>query len=448
MRKTMIKSKEQSFFHSVCVLAVPVALQSMLQASFGVVDQVMIGQLGGVEVAAVGLAGKFTGIFNVVVSAVGAVAGIMISQYMGRKNTAETRRSMNLNLRICFILAALFMLAGVAVPERIMGIYIEDRATVEAAGRYLSIVSGTFLPAAGITILSTYLRCMERASLPLYAGIASAAVNTGLNWILIFGRFGAPALGVTGAAFATLVSQLVYFVVILGMYARYRERAERAAVSPFDWRQYLSMLLPLLISEFMWVLGENVYAGIYGHLGTDACAAMTLTNPVQSLAIGALCGLSQAAAILIGKRLGDGDREKAYQEAKRLLLYGLAGSLLLSVIIFCISPWYVRIFKVEAGIRELTVRILTAYAAVMPFKVLNMIIGSGILRSGGKTTYVMAIDLMGTWLFGVPLGLFSAFVFRWPIPLVYFTLSLEECIRFAVSLVVFRRRGWMNQLKA
>ena len=440
--------KDRSFFCSVCALAIPVALQSMLQASFGVVDQVMIGQLGGVEVAAVGLAGKFTGIFNVVVSAVGAVAGIMISQYMGQKNTSETRRSMILNLRICFILAALFLLAGVAVPEQIMGLYIKDRATAETAGRYLSIVSGAFLPAAGITILSTYLRCMEKAALPLYAGIASAAVNTGLNWILIFGRLGAPALGVTGAALATLISQFVYFTVILGMYTKYRRRSKNATAGPFSWRQYLSMLLPLLTSEFMWVLGENVYAGIYGRLGTDACAAMTLTNPMQSLAIGALCGLSQAAAILIGKRLGDGDRETAYREAKRLLLYGLAGSLALSVMIYFISPWYVRIFKVEAGIRALTAQILAAYAAVMPFKVLNMIIGSGILRSGGKTTYVMAIDLMGTWLFGVPLGLLTAFVFCWPVPLVYLTLSLEECIRFAVSLVVFRRRGWMNQLKA
>ncbi len=440
--------KNQSFLRSVCALAVPVALQSMLQASFGVADQVMIGQLGGVEVAAVGLAGKFTGIFNVVVSAVGAVAGIMISQYMGQKNAAETRRSMVLNLRVCLILAALFTLVGVAAPEKIMGLYIDDRATVEAAGRYLAIVSGTFLPAAGVTILSTCLRCMEKASLPLYAGIASAAVNTGLNWILIFGKLGAPALGVKGAALATLISQLVYFAVILVMYLKYRERTESAATGPFDWKQYLSMLLPLLVSEFMWVLGENVYAGIYGHLGTGASAAMTLTNPVQSLAIGALCGLSQAAAILTGKRLGDGDREAAYREAKKLLLYGLAGSLLLSAMIFYVSPWYVRIFKVEAGVRELTVQILSAYAAVMPFKVMNMIMGSGILRSGGKTTYVMAIDLVGTWLFGVPLGLLSAFVFHWPVPLVYLTLSLEECVRFAVSLVVFRRRGWMNRLRA
>ncbi len=444
----MRKTTDLTFFHSVCALAVPVALQSMLQASFGVVDQVMIGQLGSVEVAAVGLAGKFTGIFNVVVSAVGAVAGIMISQYMGQKNTAETRRSMLLNLRVCFVLAALFLLVGIAIPERIMGLYIEDPVTAKTAGGYLSIVSGTFLPAAGITILSTYLRCMEKASLPLYAGIASAAVNTGLNWILIFGKLGAPALGVTGAALATLISQLIYFIIILGMYTKYRERTKIAAAGPFALGQYLSMLLPLLVSEFMWVLGENVYAGIYGHLGTAATAAMTLTNPVQSLAIGALCGLSQAAGILIGKRLGDGDKERAYREAKKLLLYGLAGSLLLSAGILYFSPWYVRIFKAETDIRALTVQILLAYAMVMPFKVLNMIIGSGILRSGGKTKYVMAIDLMGTWVFGVPLGLLTAFALHWPIPLVYLTLSMEECIRFAVSLIVFRRRRWMNRLKA
>ena len=440
--------EKQSFFRSVCALAIPVALQSMLQASFGVVDQVMIGQLGAVEVAAVGLAGKFTGIFNVVNSAVGAVAGIMLSQYIGQKNAAETRRSLAVNLRVCVILAALFMLAGVAVPERIMGIYINDRATAETAGRYLAIVSGTFLPAAGIGILSTHLRCIEKASLPLYAGLASAAVNTGLNWMLIFGKLGAPALGVTGAALATLTSQLVYFLVILGMYAKYRERTESVPAGPFAWGQYLSMLLPLLVSESMWVLGENVYAGIYGHLGTDATAAMTLTNPVQSLAIGALCGLSQAAAILIGKCLGDGDVDAAYREARKLLFYGWVGSMVLSAVIASTGHWYVRIFNVEAPIRELTRQILTAYAVVLPFKVLNMIVGSGILRSGGKTKYVMVIDLVGTWVFGVPMGLFAAFVCHWTIPWVYLTLSLEECVRLAISLVVFERRGWMNQLKA
>ena len=213
-------------------------------------------------------------------------------------------------------------------------------------------------------------------------------------------------------------------------------------------RQYLAMLLPLLICEVTWSLGENVYAAIYGRMGTDASAAMTLTAPVQGLVIGALCGLSQAAGVIVGKRLGSGDEDAAYAAGKRLLVYGAAGAALLSVLVVLLSGVYVEIYQVEDGVKRLTRQILTAYALVAPCKVLNMILGGGILRSGGRTAYVMVIDLVGTWGFGVPAGLLTAFVFALPVPYVYFALSLEECLRFGISLAVFRRRRWMRRLSA
>ena len=177
------------------------------------------------------------------------------------------------------------------------------------------------------------------------------------------------------------------------------------------------------------------------------CAAMTLTNPIQGLMIGALCGLSQAAGVIIGKKLGNKEYEEAYEAAKRLLWYGFAGAVLLSMIIVAVSPIYVEIYQVEAGVKEITRQILTVYAIVAPFKVLNMILGGGIIRSGGKTSYVMIIDTIGTWGFGVPLGFVSAFILRLPIPYVYCILSLEECVRFAISLVVLRKRKWMKSLE-
>lgn len=444
--------KKSSFLYSVCILAIPVALQSMLQASFGVVDQVMIGQLGSVDVTAVGLAGKFTGIFNVMVSAVSAVAGIMISQYIGQKNRAEVRRSLTVNLMIAIGVAVIFTVLCAVMPRQIMGLYIEDKAAVESAGGYLFITAWGFVTTSGATIISTMLRCMEKASLPLYAGIAAAVVNTGLNYLLIFGKFGFPELGITGAAIATLISQAVNFILILVMYIKYRNFLGKTNgsgnIAKFNYKQYLTMLMPILFSEFMWSFGENVYAGIYGHLGTDACAAMTLTNPIQSLTIGALCGLSQAAGIIIGKKLGDGEFDGAYNASKKLILYGAVGSLIFSVIIVLIMPYYVMIYNVDEYVRNLTVQILTAYALVVPFKVLNMIVGGGILRSGGKTQYIMFIDIIGTWIFGVPLGFLSAFVFGLSIPYVYFILSLEECVRLGISLVVLHRRNWMNTLKS
>ena len=124
------------------------------------------------------------------------------------------------------------------------------------------------------------------------------------------------------------------------------------------------------------------------------------------------------------------------------------GSALLSVIVMIASKAYVGIYQVDNAVKTMTMQILFAYAIVVPFKVLNMILGGGIIRSGGRTKYVMFIDMVGTWCFGVPLGLLSAFVWKLSIPYVYFLLSLEECIRFGISLIVFRRRKWMNQLEA
>lgn len=444
---------QEHFFKAVCALAIPVALQSMLQSSFSMVDQIMIGQLGEINVAGVGLAGKFASIYSVVISAIGAVAGIMIAQYLGQKNRSEVRRSFFTNLLLGTGIAGMFMVICTLFPNQIMGAYTRDVQTRQAAAEYLMLISGTFVPMAGATLLSTLFRCLEKPRLPLYASILSALLNTSLNYIMIFGKLGISPMGVRGAAFATVISQCANFLLMLLMLSKNgfllkSNEGEPTATLRMNWGQYWSMLLPLLVCEVVWSLGENVYATIYGHMSTDASAAMTLTNPIQGLVIGALCGLSQAASVIIGKHLGSGENEEAYWSAKKLMLYGAIGSALLSVIVMIASKAYVGIYQVDNAVKTMTMQILFAYAIVVPFKVLNMILGGGIIRSGGRTKYVMFIDMVGTWCFGVPLGLLSAFVWKLSIPYVYFLLSLEECIRFGISLIVFRRRKWMNQLEA
>lgn len=440
---------KRSFFRSVCAIAVPVTLQSMLQSSFSVVDQIMIGQLGGVSVAAVGLAGKFSSIYSVIVGAIATVAGIMLSQYLGQNEQAEVRRSFRVNLLLALILALAFTLVSLVFPLPLMHLYMRDEQTCLAAAEYLRIISATFLPLAVTSMLAAFLRCTNRAKLPLYAALAAAVCNTLGNYALIFGHFGCPAMGAQGAAIATAASQGLNLLVLLALYSRDRMPKAAAPVARFHTRQYCAMLLPVLGCEFLWSLGENVYAAIYGHLGTGASAAMTLTNPVQSLMIGALSGLSQAAGVIIGMRLGEQKMDEAYRESKRLMVYGLLGSLLLSAALLLLSKsWYVRIYDVSPEIRAMTAQILTAYACIAPVKVLNMILGGGILRSGGKTQLVMWIDLTGTWLFGVPLGLAAAFWWGLSIAQVYFVLSLEECVRLAMSLFVFRSRKWMRRLQA
>ena len=446
-------NNDKSFFKSICAIAIPVSLQSMLQSSFSIVDQIMIGQLGSVSVASVGLSGKFTGIYNVLVAAFGAVAGIMISQYIGQKNNAEVKRSFFMNLLFSIIFALLFSFCCLLIPQKIMRLYTADSSTIEVASIYLKYIAWTFVPIASSTLLATIFRCMERASYPLYASIFAALADTVLNYILIFGKLGVKPLGVEGAAIATLISQCLNFLIMLLMYLKLRDYFPlkgkfKKQTGVFNWKQYSAILLPMLICELFWSIGENVYASIYGHLGTDPCAAMTLTYPVQGLLIGALCGLAQASAVIIGKLLGEQKEEDAYKASKKIMLYAFIGSAILSIAIVLTRGLYVKIYHITPEVKMITKSILLSYALVAPFKVLNMTLGGGILRSGGKTKYIMYVDIIGTWLFGVPLGLLAAFVWKLEIPYVYFILSLEECVRFIIGLFLFRSRKWMNMLSS
>ncbi|MGF0032307.1 MATE family efflux transporter [Bariatricus sp. SGI.154] len=444
--------QERRFYKTVLNIALPVTLQSLLSSSFSVVDQIMTGQLGSTSIAGIGLGGKFSSIFSVLLSAIATVAGIMIAQYMGKRSDREVSRSFWLNLCMAFGLAVIFMAMCVGMPMQIMRLYTEDEATRKIAAEYLSILAISYIPMAAGSLVSTLLRCMEAAMLPLYSSVFGAVVNTGLNYVLIFGKLGFPRMGVKGAALASVISQVVSCLLTLSLFLWHYQRQEIRmevvlGLSRNGRKQYIGILFPILACEFLWSFGENVYTAIYGHMGTSACAAMTLTIPIQVLMIGALSGVSQAAGVIIGKALGSKEYDRAYCESKKLMLYGLGGSVILSIGLMAVGKYYVGIYQVEQAVRITACQILVAFALISPVKVQNMILGGGIIRSGGKTNYVMWIDMIGTWIFGVPLGLLAAFVWKLSIPYVYFVLSLEECVRFGISVWVFRRRKWMNSLE-
>lgn len=444
--------KKESFLASVIGIAVPVGLQSMLQSSFSMIDQLMVGQLGSTAVSAVEIAGRPAFVYSVVLGAVATIAGIMISQYLGMKDRKMADRSLSVNLTAATALALLFTVLCLLFPGQIVGLYIKDDPAILAAGQtYLTCILWTYLPMGVSSILAVMVRCLDRAVWPLAAGITSAVVNTALNYGLIFGHFGLPALGVTGAAVASVISQLVNMLLMLAIFYLVRLRGRRdfrfsLSLGTEGYQQYLIMLLPILITELLWSLGQNVNTFIYGHLEEGDLAAMSMTGPIQGLFIGALSGVSQAAGILIGKRLGANEYKEAYQESKKLVWYGVVGSLLLSALLIGLRWAYVPLYKVEPSVQDTAARLLFAFAVLAPVKVANMILGGGVVRSGGKTTYIMVIDIVGTWLVGVPLGLITAFLFHLPAEWVYFILSQEELVRLGMTLIVFRRKGWMNRL--
>ena len=444
-----MKNEVKQFRTDLAGIALPVTLQALLQSSFGVVDQIMIGQLGSESITGIGLGGKFASIYTVVLGAVAAAAGIIVAQYVGAKDEKGMERGFYLNLFLSLLLAAVFMTVCCIFPHRIMALYTQDEAVKVQAAVYLRVYAFSFLPVAISTIMAVFLRCVGKAIMPLAASFFSVLLNTGLNYLFIFGHGGFSAMGVRGAALASAIAQTAAFALTAVCFCFSCKgviRRPSFSLPKETWRQYLGILSPILICEFMWSLGENVYGSIYGHLGTEPCAAMTMTGPVQGLMIGLLSGVSQAAGIMIGRHLGKEDYETAYRDGKRLMGCGVAGSLFLSLILLVVGQSYVSIYNVELSVQSTAYQILAVFAIISPIKVQNMILGGGIIRSGGMTRYVMWIDLIGTWIFGVPLGLLAAFVWRFPIPQVYLILSLEEAVRLLLSILIFRRRSWMRKL--
>lgn len=440
---------ENSFRRELIGIALPVTLQSLLQSSFAMVDQLMIGQLGSESIAGIGLGGKFASIYTVVLGAVAAAAGIMTAQYVGAEDEEGVGRGYYLNLFLGLLLAAGFMAVCCLFPHEVMRLYTKDGGVRSQAANYLQIYAVSFPLSVISTIMAVFLRCIGKAVWPLAASFFSVLLNTGLNYLFIFGAGPAPAMGVRGAAVASVIAQAAG-LVLTGVYfwhlGKERRPCRSFSMSKKSWVQYLGILMPILVCEFVWSLGENGYAVIYGRLGTDSCAAMTMTGPVQGLTIGLLSGVSQAAGIMIGRRLGKAAYEEAYRDGKRMMLCGVMGSAVLSLLLLLLGRTYVSVYNVDLQVQAISYRILLVFALISPIKVQNMILGGGIIRSGGMTRYVMWIDMIGTWVFGVPLGCLAAFVWKLPIPQVYFILSLEEVVRFILSVIIFRRRNWMKRL--
>ena len=322
---------------------------------------------------------------------------------------------------------------------------------INAGAVYFRIIAFTYIPMAISACLSSWLRCKEHAAIPFLASFAAVVVNTGMNYVLIFGKFGFPCMGIKGAAIATLVSQLFNLVfIVIGFAVCIKKDGDKPVLSfhfeKISFGDYFIMIVPILVSEFLWSLGQNVESAVYGHLGTSDLAAYTLTCPIQGLIVGALSGLSAAAGVMVGKRLGKKEYDDAYRESKKIMYAGLIGAVLVSAVLILMAGAYTGLYRVDFGVKELGKILLVVFALYAPVKVENMILGGGIIRSGGNTKIIMMIDIVGTWCIGIPLCFLAAYVFRWEIAGVYTLLTAEEIFRLVVSLIIFKKRKWMISL--
>ena len=442
---------KKEYMKEILQIGLPITLQSILQASYSMVDQVMVGTLGTLSIAGGGLVGRFSSLAAFTLSSIASVTSILVAQYHGNKDKEGISKSFFSCLYMAMAVMAVFMAACLILPDGILAMYTTDTEMIKAAVPYFIVIAVSFLPMTLTMEFSALLRSIEKSKFPLYAGMAAMLLNVIFNYIFIFGKLGMPKLGLLGAGIGTLLSRsvecLVQLIFILGLCQKQELYLHPVSILKLEQYRKISIIaLPLLFNEFSWSVGENIYAAIYGRIGTQAVAAMTLTNPLQGMFIGMFSGVSTAATVMTGKRLGRDEKDEAYSIAKYLGKVGAIGSIIVSVILVAISNLYVGLFEVEPQVLETSKRIIYVLAVYLIVKISNMIIAGGVLRSGGKTQYTLYIDMIGTWIFGVPLGLLGAFVFKWPIEAVYALLSFEEVVRLIITLFIFKKKIWMQNV--
>ena len=332
-----------------------------------------------------------------------------------------------------------------------MRIYTPEEAVIREGVKYLRIIVFTYV-IYGVT--STYigvLRSVASIRIAVVVYLTSLCVNVFLNWVLIFGNLGAPALGIEGAALATLIARLTEFTIVL-VYAFCIDK--KLKFRPKDLlkrdktlsRDYFRHGLPVVFNEFLWSVGVSVQSMILGRLGEATVSASQIASVVQQFATVFVFGIANAAAVIIGNSVGEGNIEKAGQQADWLKIVSLIIGIFAGLVILLIRPLAVSFYNIPETTKELAGNMIRIQAGLVFFISITAVGVVGILRGGGDTHFALCTDLFTLWLVAVPAGLLSAFVFRLPVLLVYAAIKLDEPVKVFLIFWRLRNRNWIKNV--
>lgn len=440
---------KQLNFKTLFSIALPISIQSLLQSSLGMIDQIMIGQLGETAVASVNLGTRLMFIMVYSLSGISAVSSIYTSQYEGAGTKEKHSAVMKITILEGLLCVLPFLIAGLFFPQQIVRIFSEDNTVIQKGANYLFITAFGFIPKLFSISISAILRCTGKAKITLITGLSSVAINTVLNLIFIFGFGPIKAYGVEGAAIATVIAIFIEATIniIYLEKTKHPSRLSLAIKAKADkgfYKKFAITTLPAIGNECFWALGDAIYSGIYGHMSTVSLAAITLTFPIQGMSVGFFSGLSAAAGVIIGNNLGAKKTKEAYTLAWDFFKLCIIGCGIIGILIVLFGSVYLKFYNVTDEVKLYTKSLLAIFACYLWVKVSNMVMLGGVLRSGGKTRYTLILDLIGTWGIGIPLGFLCAFVFKWNILMVYTAINLEEVIRLTLGLIKVKSKDWIS----
>lgn len=445
------------FYREVVTLATPIVLQNMVTSLLSMADIFMVGLLGELPMAAVTLANIPLNMVNFFLFGVQSGITVLMSQYWGRQDRESINRLMGVG--VWFALAVSMTVAAIllVMPVQFLSLFGNDPAIVALAAEYGRIAGLSWVLNGATMIYVASYRSMERPKLGMYILMTSMLCNTFLNWVLIFGNLGAPAMGVRGAAIATLTARCLEWVMIAVHMKRstYFKVDLKLILAPGRrmLRQFVRYGTPVVANETFWGIGTGLYPTIMGHMAgsQEILAAFTIVGNVNTLCMVAIFGLASTAAILIGREIGAGNKDQVYSVGLTMnmlsVLVGAATTVILLVFALFVGPkWVFPLFHLSAGAGVIATMMLTLQAVIAPLRDFNTTNIVGVLRGGGDVTAATIIDLSALWLVSIPWAAVCGLVLKTSVFWVYMAVGVEQIGKFFFGLWRLRSGKWVHDL--
>lgn len=443
--------EDRDFFKNLIFLGLPIAMQNLVATSLNMVDTLMIGQLGETAIAAVALSNQIFFLLMLFLFGVSSGTAVFTAQFWGKRDLEGIHRALGIALALGFMGAGFFTLGALLFPSTIIGIFTTDQAVIIAAIPYLKITSISYIFTAGTFVFQGVMRSVGIVRLPLYLSVSALSLNAFFNYALIFGKFGMPELGISGAAWATTGARTLEMLALITITyikkdpvaASFRQMANQNLkfLKQYAWR-----VSPVILNEIGWSMGITMFTLIYARMGTSVLAAYNITDTFSRLVFFMFIGSANAAAIILGNLIGEGKQKEAGRCANTILLAVPVLSAMLSIPVFLLASVVPSFFNVSPEVSHLITQFMRILAFFLFLKSTNMHLIVGLLRSGGDTHFSMAIELVPLWLLMIPLVAVCGLVLHLHPAIVYGVAMSEEIIKYILGVKRVLSKKWIHDL--
>lgn len=431
-------------------LAVPLALQSLLNALVGASDALMLGRLNQDSIAAVSLANQLFFVMTLFTGAITSAAGVLIAQYWGKKDYKNAGRFLAMAIRYSILISLVFFVAAFVFPEPVMRIFTPESSLITIGAGYLRIVSFSYVFSALAQCFLMNMKIAGDVKLSVIISAVTVSVDMIADYFLIYGKCGIPALGANGSAYSTIVVEALALVIVL-VWAKKKEtiRLPIKSLTYFskDFEKDYWRIFPAnLASALSWGLSISVHNVIMGHLGSDATAAASVTGVAQQLIACVTWGIAGGSGIMIGELLGSGRLDEAKKYGDRFYKVSFFSGLINAFLIALAGPAVYIFYTLTNTAKSYLIWMLLFSCLYMFAFAYNTIFTCGVFPAGGDAKYDAVSVFFATWCFAIPASLIACFVFKWPVLVVYVIMCLDEIVKLPFLKWHYNKYIWVKNL--